>query len=239
VRAIKGVGPYFSLLRADRWYKNLFLLVGVLTARVAAAGPPRLDWTLILIGLLDLCIMASGSYVLNEILDAPFDRFHPRKSGRPVPSGLVEIKRAYLEWALLTALALGIARLISPSFFACMVVFWISSLAYNCPPVRLKDIPYFDALIESFNSPLRFSLGYLVVRPGALPPLSALLMTWSFFGLFMLLKRRHELREIGDRAAAIRYRRSLRYYNQRRLFTASAVCLAVFVFETVLLFKQL
>ena len=54
-------------------------------------------WLNVLVGLFATCLVASSIYVINEVLDAPSDRFHPIKHTRPVPSGSIQmlIRRKY------------------------------------------------------------------------------------------------------------------------------------------------
>jgi 4-hydroxybenzoate polyprenyltransferase len=48
----------------------------------------------IVIGLASSCLVASSYYIINEVMDAPFDRWHPTKSKRPMPSGRVNLPLA-------------------------------------------------------------------------------------------------------------------------------------------------
>lgn len=66
---------YFKICRVGHWLKNIFILFGHVVALVLSPG-------LILNALLSLapaCLIASSYYILNEILDAPFDALHPAK----------------------------------------------------------------------------------------------------------------------------------------------------------------
>src|SRR5207248_996117 len=93
---------HLRIARADHWIKNVLVLPGIVVAinidlSVLNAALPRR----IVLGLLAVCLVTSSNYVLNEILDAPFDRAHPIKRLRPVPSGHVNIPLAYVEWIAL------------------------------------------------------------------------------------------------------------------------------------------
>ena len=85
-----GVWPYVELARIDHWFKNSFMLLGVVLAlfyRLEA-----ITWSLIpqlLVAVLATCLVASSNYVLNELLDGPTDALHPEKRMRPVPSGRI------------------------------------------------------------------------------------------------------------------------------------------------------
>src|SRR4029453_13065459 len=96
--------PYIQIARMDHWFKNVFMLLGVLLALFYE--PSLFTWAGALrVGgaVLAVCLGGSSNYVLNELLDAPRDRFHPVKKHRPVPSGKVQSSLALLEWILLGA----------------------------------------------------------------------------------------------------------------------------------------
>ena len=69
--------PYLKLLRADHWFKNVFMLPGTAIAVVLTGIP--VDFLKLMVGIASACLVASANYVLNEWLDAEFDRFHPVK----------------------------------------------------------------------------------------------------------------------------------------------------------------
>ena len=107
---------------------------------------------------------------------------------------------------------------------------WVMGLAYNVPPVRLKEWPYLDVLSESVNNPIRLVLGWFALVPDRFPPLSLALSYWMVGAFFMAMKRLAELRHIGDREALAQYRHSFRHYTEERLlvsilFYASACAL--------------
>jgi 4-hydroxybenzoate polyprenyltransferase len=94
-----GVWPYIQIARVDHWFKNVFMMLGVLVALFSAPG--LMTWTSAVsvgLGFIATCLVASSNYVINEVLDGPRDRLHPEKRHRPVPSGLVRPAIAYLEW---------------------------------------------------------------------------------------------------------------------------------------------
>jgi decaprenyl-phosphate phosphoribosyltransferase len=93
-------------------------------------------------------------------------------------------------------------------------------LVYNVPPVRAKELPYFDVIVESVNNPIRLLLGWFTLIPDHLPPLSLVLAYWALGAYFMATKRYAELRAIGDREVAGRYRRSFRHYTEERLLVS-------------------
>ncbi len=202
-----------EIARVDHWFKNVFVLPGVVVALgfaplSANASSIKTFLIRLVLGLVAVCLVASSNYVLNEILDAPFDRHHPEKNQRAVPSGRVNVRLAYLEWAVLAAIGIGIGAWMSFGLGAALAVLWAMGCIYNVPPIRSKDIPYVDVLSESVNNPLRMLVGWYIVNPGGLAPVSLLVSYWMGGCYFMAIKRFAEYRHIGDRSRAIAYRRS-------------------------------
>jgi len=209
---------HLAICRMDHWFKNVFVLPGI----VAAIGMDRvpLDGGLfkrIVLGLISVCLVASSNYTINEVLDAPSDRAHPVKRARPVPSGMVNIPLAYVQWLLLMVVGVGVGLLISVPFAITVGVLWVMGCIYNIPPVRSKDLPYLDVLSESVNNPLRMLAGWFIVGSNSVAPGSLLLSYWMIGCYFMAMKRYAEFRDIGDQARAAAYRKSFAYYTEHRL----------------------
>jgi decaprenyl-phosphate phosphoribosyltransferase len=220
---------YVQIARVDHWFKNVFMLLGVLLALFYE--PSLAAWdslSPLLIAVAATCLVASSNYVLNEVLDGPRDRLHPQKRHRPVPSGRVYLPLAYAEWLLPAAAGFGLAALLNRYFLASAVALWVMGVAYNVPPVRTKEWPYIDVLSESVNNPLRLLLGWFAMVVDRVPPLSLVLSYWMVGAFFMAMKRYAEYRHIADPSVAAAYRRSFAYYTEERLlvslFFYSAAC---------------
>ena len=209
---------YVRLMRPDNWFKNVFMLPGVLLALffrpalMTWATLARVAW-----GVAAVCLIASGYYVLNEILDAASDRHHPVKCRRPLAAGTARPGPAWLLCAACGAAGLGLAFALNARFGVAGLLLWVMGALYNVPPARLKDIPYGDVLSESLNNPLRLALGWYATGVGSLPPLSILVAYWMFGAFLMAAKRLAEMRRIGDRALAARYRKSFGRYTEEGL----------------------
>jgi decaprenyl-phosphate phosphoribosyltransferase len=210
--------PYLRIARPEYWTNHVFILPGILLAFVYR---PELLGTgavwRVAVGLACACLVASSNYVLNEILDAAKDRFHPEKRHRPVASGQVNVPVAYGLWLGLAALGFGLAFLLFRPLGWTMVAFWISGLVYNVPPLRLKDVPYVDVLCESLNNPIRLGIGWFAAGERIPPQASILLAYWMFGAFLMGMKRFAEFRHIRACGQAAHYRKSFGYYTEERL----------------------
>ena len=169
-----------------------------------------------LLGFAALLAATFANYVLNEWLDADFDRFHPVKKNRPSVVGGLSPALVYTEYFLLTAAGLGLGALISPHFVAALASLWFMAILYNVKPFRTKDRVYLDVLSESVNNPIRLALGWFVVTSFPLPPSSLTLGYWMLGAYLMGVKRYAELRSIGPETAGL-YRRSFRHYTEEKL----------------------
>lgn len=218
LKPLSRIWSYVQIARIDHWFKNIFMILGVVVAYFAR--PEILAWSNVqplVVALFSTCMVASSNYVLNELLDGPSDRMHPEKKHRPVPSGLVRPWVGYVEWLALGVLGIWSAAQVNVPFLASAVVLWIMGVLYNVPPIRTKEWPYLDVLSESINNPIRLLLGWFALIADMIPPFSLLLAYWMVGAFFMGAKRFAEYRHIGDPQTAAAYRRSFSYYTEERL----------------------
>ena len=218
---MQGLIPYIKIARFDHWFKNIFVLPGIVVA--VYERPELWNWALsgrTLLALLAAGFVASSNYVINEILDAPRDALHPVKKDRPVPSGQVNTKAGYTLWIGFGVLGLALSWYLGTQFFISATVLWVMGCLYNIPPVRCKDQPYLDVLAESLNNPLRLMLGWYAAGMTVLPPASLVAAYWMVGAFFMAVKRFAEYRRIDNPDLATRYRNSFQHYNQERLLVS-------------------
>lgn len=216
-----AVVPYVRIARVDHWFKNSFMLLGVVLAFFYEPSLAGLGSLAPLgVALVATCLVASSNYVLNELLDGPRDRMHPVKRHRPVPSGQVRPALAYAEWIGLAVVGLWLASRLNAGFFWSAAWLWVMGVLYNVPPVRTKEWPYIDVLSESINNPIRLFLGWFALIGDRVPPLSLALSYWMIGAFFMAMKRYAEYRHIGDPAVAAAYRHSFKHYTEERLLVS-------------------
>jgi 4-hydroxybenzoate polyprenyltransferase len=210
-----------AIARPDYWFKNVFVVPGIVIALGTVSGIDARDLTIrIITGFVAICLVASSNYTLNEILDAPSDLHHPEKQHRAVPSGRVSPRAAYVQWLLLFLAGMGLALTITIPFALSLLALWIMAVGYNVPPIRTKDQPYLDVLTEAINNPLRMLAGWFMVTTVTVAPASLLLSYWMIGCYFMALKRYAELASLGDRERAGAYRHSFRHYTPERLIVS-------------------
>lgn len=212
---------HFEICRLDHWIKNIFVLPGLLIA--LSIYPQSFSWSLcisILIGFLSAGLVASSNYVINEILDAPFDALHPTKRHRPTPAGRVNIRLGYIQWIVLLLLGLGLASFVSQGLVFVLLWLWVMGCIYNIPPIRAKDVPYVDVLVESINNPIRLLIGWYIISPPFQMPVSLLISYWMIGAYLMAIKRFAEMRDISRDISAKQYRKSFGYYTEQNLLVS-------------------
>src|SRR5688572_20640445 len=151
---------HVDIARPDYWFKNVFVIPGIVIALGTVTGVDAKDLALrIVIGFAATCLIASSNYTLNEVLDAPSDRHHPEKQHRAIPSGRVRPAAAYAQWLLLFVAGMGLALTLGILFAFSLLALWLMAVVYNVPPLRAKDKPYLDVLCEAINNPLRMLAG--------------------------------------------------------------------------------
>jgi len=209
-----GILAYIAIARPDHWFKNVFMLFGLVIGFFLEPDLMHGQWLgVFILAVAATCIVASSNYVINEVLDAPMDLLHPTKRYRPVPSGRISSSLAYAEWFILASSGLYLAYWVNFSFFVTAIAFLIAGLLYNVPPIRTKNIPYLDVLSESLNNPIRLLLGWFALIPDRIPPISLIISYWMVGAFFMGAKRFAEFRMINNPEVAGKYRSSFQYYN--------------------------
>jgi 4-hydroxybenzoate polyprenyltransferase len=213
---------YLGVARPDHWFKNLLVLAGgtvVLWRPDIDVGPSLLVAWRLACALLVTCLASGANYIINEILDGPRDKLHPVKRFRPVPANEVSSGRLWVLAGLFALTSAGTAWLLLPwqSFLWVLGFLLIGGGVYNVPPVRAKEIPYADVIVESANGPIRLALGWYAVTTTLPPPLMFLLSCWALAAFVMAGKRYAEYRFISDPSRAAAYRSSFRWYTERSL----------------------
>ena len=198
-------------LRPSQWTKNAV----VLAAFFFALGDPEqhielADAVIAVPAALLFCLISSGIYLLNDLLDVESDRKHPLKMHRPIAAGRVALPVAGAAAIALIAAGLLGARALSPGFAAVAGGYVAIQVVYS---VGLKRIALVDILVIATGFVLRAMAGAVVL--GA--EISAWLLLCAFLlALFLALcKRRHEKMLLNDDGAE--HRASLEKYDQRLL----------------------
>jgi 4-hydroxybenzoate polyprenyltransferase len=133
-------------------------------------------------------LVASGGYVVNDLLDLSADRRHPRKRARPFPSGHVPLSHGFVLAFTLIAAGSVLAATISFPFFLWLLLYLALTLAYS---MWLKRRILVDVFILAALYTHRIIAGAIVT---SIEPSFWLLAFSGFFFLSLaMLKRYSEL----------------------------------------------
>ncbi len=213
---------YIKIARIDHWIKNLFIIPGIIVAFLILGWQINTSFVIrFILGMLATCFISSANYVINEWLDADFDKYHPVKKNRPVVTSNLKFSYVMLEYFILILLGLGCSIFINSYFVLVEIWLLVMGLLYNVKPFRTKDIPYVDVLSESINNIIRLLLGWFIVTNHFIPPLSILIGYWMCGAFLMSVKRYAEYKMINDPVTAGLYRKSFKYYSEKSLLCSS------------------
>ncbi len=191
--AVKPRSPkaVFASLRPRQWVKNLLVFVAPAAAgRLDNAGTVGRSIAAFAI----FVAVASGMYLVNDVLDAEADRVHPEKCNRPVAAGLVTIGQALSVGAVLVA-----AGLVSSWFTAgwrFTVVMGLYVLISACYSMWVKYV----AVVELASVASGFVLRAIAGGVATHVPLSDwFLAVTSFVAMFIVTGKRYaEYRSLGE-----------------------------------------
>ena len=213
---------YIKIARPDHWVKNIFIIPGLAVGFLLADMPPMGELIIrFIIGFIATCMIASANYVINEWLDAEFDKYHPTKKYRPVVSENMKFSLVMVEYVVLAVIGLALSLLINTGFLVMEIWLLVMGILYNVKPMRTKDIPFMDVITESVNNMIRLMLGWFIVTDVSVPPGSILLGYWMGGAFLMGIKRFAEYRMIGDPKTAGLYRKSFEAYTEQTLLCSS------------------
>lgn len=221
---------YIKIMRIDHWIKQLFIMPGVVCALLLSNG--TIDIVKLLFGFISTCFIASANYVINEYLDAEFDKFHPTKKHRSVVENNVKGSVVFFLWIILTSIGTITGYFVNKSFMWMVLFLWFMGVLYNVKPIRTKDIPFLDVLSESINNAIRFMLGWFIISDNTIAPSSILFGYWMGGAFLMATKRYAEYRMINDPELAGKYRKSFKYYTEHSLLLSAffyAMCSVFFI----------
>ncbi len=214
---------YLKICRISHWIKQLFVLPGVVFAffMVRDIGDVKSFIIRFVLMMISTCCIASANYVINEWLDAEFDKFHPTKKNRPVVAEGLKTKFILLEYFIFAAVGFVTGWFANKYVFAMEVWLFVMGILYNVRPFRLKEIAFVDVLSESINNAIRLLIGWFAVTEKFVPPVSIILGYWMGGAFLMAIKRYAEYRMIGDKSQAALYRKSFKFYTENSLLSSA------------------
>jgi decaprenyl-phosphate phosphoribosyltransferase len=185
-----------KLARPKQWAKNVLVFAAPAAAGVLDNRGPALDAA---VAFVSFCLAAAGTYYLNDARDAEADRLHPKKSRRPVASGVVPVSVAYVGSVVLLAASLGLALTVNTDLAFTVGGYVALTTAYSSV---LKHVAVVDLVAVAAGFVLRAVAGAAAT---GVPISDWFFIVTSFGALFMISgKRAAEAKEMGEGATDFR-----------------------------------
>jgi len=199
LKELSNVTEYFEfkqnniwiMLKAARvyqWVKNSLLFVPLLMSQQFYDSNATLN---VVLAFFSFSLLASATYIVNDLIDIPNDREHVRKKNRPLASGSLSIPSAIVMMLTLFISSFIIAININVTFIYGLIFYLALTLLYS---FKLKSYILMDAISLSLLYTTRIFVGALVIN--TIP--SVWLIAFSMFMFFSLalIKRCSELQAL-------------------------------------------
>ncbi len=197
---------YIRLMRPAQWIKNVVVLFG------PAFSLHLLDIRVPIV-FVAFCLIASASYVLNDLADREADKVHPVKKNRPLASGAVSPGGAAVLSLVLLISAIAISHFWLPQMVTYILLsYFVLIQGYS---FLLKKQPILDVIIIATGFVLRAVAGAQAVAVLVSPWLIACTFTLCMFLGFG--KRRCELVTLANKEDAKVHRATLLRYTPELL----------------------
>lgn len=191
-------GQFRAFLKAARlhqWAKNGLVFVPlVLGGKMLVAEA----WFNAGLAFLALGLLASTTYLVNDLWDIEDDRQHWSKQNRPLASGAMSITAAVVAVPVGLFLSFFIGLLAGPSVVAVLFAYLALTLGYS---FAFKRKPVLDAFVLAILFTLRLVLGIVAVGVVASPWL--LVFSMFLFASLSFAKRQTEVQRMMERGQDI------------------------------------
>lgn len=177
--------PFMKAIRIHQYVKNLLIFIPLLTGHLytnfSAIGHAC-------VAFVSFSLLASGVYLINDLVDLESDRSHHSKHQRPFAAGDLSIRFGVVTAVVLICLSLLIARYLEPVFLGILTSYFFLTTAYS---FYLKKKLLLDVFILAMLYTVRIIAGIAVMQA----TYSEWLLIFSFFFFLSLafLKRYIEL----------------------------------------------
>ena len=196
------MNAYFRLMRLDKPIGIYLLLWPALWALfLAADGWPRLD--LIIIFVLGVTIMRSAGCVINDYADREIDKLIERTQHRPITSGEITAKSAFILFFILMLIAFGLVLMTNS--LTIQLAFIAAGLATLYPfTKRWTHLPQFIlGLAFAMSVPMAFAATNGSVPDSAWWIFSATVIWTVIYDTMYAMADREEDIKIGVKSTAV------------------------------------
>lgn len=177
--------PVIRAMRPKQWAKNVFLFAAIIFSlqfnNITA-------WIQTGLAFAAFCCISSSGYIFNDALDKEADAKHPTKKYRPIASGALPLKVAYVQMVVLFLVGATLAYLTSPWVLLVALLYFANTMSYT---FYFKHLVILDIMFIASGFLWRVVAGTVAI---SVPTSPWLLTCTAFLALFLgFNKRRGEL----------------------------------------------
>jgi 4-hydroxybenzoate polyprenyltransferase len=140
-------------LRLHQWAKNLLVFIPLILGGKAGDASA---WLYALMGFFSLGLVASATYIINDLWDLPDDRKHWSKRFRPLASGLLSLRVGVMIALVCLISGFALATYLGPAVTGILALYAAVTLSYS---FAFKKIPIVDVLVLACLFTIRLGLG--------------------------------------------------------------------------------
>ena len=196
---------YLKLMRVKHYIKNLLIFLPLIFSMNFYDLNKDIKT---LIGFILFSLVSSIIYIINDINDIEKDKNHPKKCKRPLASGKLTKKEAYILLIILALIVIIGNVILRTSWYSITIL--VSYLILNILYSKIfKNIPIVDVICLVIGFVLRVIYGASLIDVQVSNWLYLTIISFAFY--LALGKRRNELQAGGDT------RKVLKFYNKEFL----------------------
>ncbi len=207
---------WMQALRIHQWSKNALIFVPLLTSYQYTQTSQLI---LVLAGFLSFFLLASRTYIINDIIDLTTDRQHEFKRNRPFANQSLSIRQGVLVAVGLILMALTLAVNLSLNFAICECIYLLLTLAYS---FIFKRWIYVETLVLAFLYTLRIIAGGYLINVDISPWL--LVFSIFVFSSLACMKRCIELKMLDPSCATQLVDRGYHISDLKFLLSYGIIC---------------
>lgn len=194
---------YLYAIRLHQWLKNVLVFLPLMPVLHELSASVVLDACL---AFLAFGLMASGIYVLNDLLDLDSDRRHKRKRLRPFASGEIPVQVGLQMCILLCASSLTLAlTVMRPMFAGILILYMLLTTSYS---FFLKR----RAIVDVFSLAALYTIRVAAGAAATGLPLSIWILSFSLF-IFLSLALAKRYVELSGTPAEVKQMSRDRNYH--------------------------
>jgi len=143
---------FIKVLRVKQWSKNLVILIPIVLSKKFEIFEEKNIYII----LLSFSLLASSTYIFNDIKDLEQDRLHSKKKLRPIAAGNISIPQAQIYGIVTLSISFVTITYFEKRLIVYFLMYLLITLSYS---YKLKYLKYFDFLTISMLFYLRIVIG--------------------------------------------------------------------------------